>query len=506
MEDYSLNIKTPSVGGYLSSEQIDLLSIIQCKTPEELILFINECEQINHLTKDITGINKDNLEEIKEKIFKLYQSTMVNHNSNYHIDLINRLINSGIREEDIGTIISNQKEAKDYIKGKYTNYEEIFEKAHHFISLERDQNKSEDLYEELKILNENLSNFDTILIGSGKISNVYNELSDNNKFDFYHVKRDLDFAWRNGKQVRYHSLLVKDCDNLFKGKDKKEILNTIRDYVKESIDFINEYNRTHRISNYGENLPVINAVDLFNEIISFEKNEKGEYTNIWEDKYGITLEELLPVFDSALQNKPKGVNYLYNEPFLEDEDRRKKVIETLETINSIKPKLIDTLGSQMHITITANEDDIRKCFEDFKKLQDRYNINIQITEFDMSLGRHEIPRVFSINGSIPDYSLEQVYNLKEQKIESISNIIQQSKVELSGVSYWSLTDGIDCNTERLRDEFLAEGSINDIDEIKTACGGLFPTYRKHILNNEIQQMMEEHEKDEKTNIEKIVSY
>lgn len=113
------------------------------------------------------------------------------------------------------------------------------------------------------------------------------------------------------------------------------------------------------------------SVDLFNEIVSFEKNANGEYYNIWESKYGITMDELLPAFDYALQHKPDGISFLYNEPFLEDDERRKKVFEVLDEIVSKRPGLIDTLGSQMHITIGEDGNKIRRCFEDFRILQER---------------------------------------------------------------------------------------------------------------------------------------
>ena len=197
-------------------------------------------------------------------------------------------------------------------------------------------------------------------------------------------------------------------------------------------------------------------MDLFNEIVSFEKNANGEYFNIWESKYGITMDELLPAFDYALQNKPEGVNFLYNEPFLENDERRKKVLEVLRKIDSKRPGLIDTLGSQMHITIGEDEDKIRRCFEDFRTLQERTGKHIQITEFDMSLGRTQIPRVF---GNNPEVTLEQVYEYKHQKIGEISSIISESGVHLDGISYWSLADGIDCNLERVRSNYLADGRL-----------------------------------------------
>ena len=48
-----------------------------------------------------------------------------------------------------------------------------------------------------------------------------------------------------------------------------------------------------------------------------------------------------------------------------------------------------------------------------------------------------------------------VYNIKEKCINAISEIIKLSGVDLSGISYWSLTDLIDCNLERLRSKELS---------------------------------------------------
>lgn len=493
MDINNLQVNTNIVGGYFSAEQIDLLSIIQCRDSNELVDFILNCDQIknNYDKGTLENLMTLSLDDFKKSVFKSYQDTMVLHDSDRESTIENKLRYCGVQEDDIRTIknavLNNSPEImswlKEFIKNKYpNNYEEIFDMNHHFVSTERDQLKADDLYEEMVFLNSNLDSFNSMLIGSGRIYNVVNDLYDDSnpdkRFDFYHAKRDLDFAYKNGKQVRYHSLLVKDgMDSLFLGKSKEEILKIIKDYVKESIDFINDYNKSHRLNINGQDVPLINAVDLFNEIVSFEKNVDGEYYNIWESKYGITMDELLPVFDYALQNKPDGVSFLYNEPFLENAERRKKVLEVLGEIDSKRPGLIDTLGSQMHITIGEDENKIRSCFEDFRVLQEKTGKHIQITEFDMSLGRTQIPRLFGNNS---DVTLEQVYEYKHQIIGEISGIIRESGVQLDGISYWSLTDGIDCNLERVRSNYLSDGSITDIHQIPTACGGLFPTHKKLI--------------------------
>lgn len=474
MDIYSLNVDSPIKGGYFSSEQIDLLSIIQCQSIDELMKFIANCDQINHVHGIFESINGMDLESAKRSIFKSYQDSMVYHDQGIDASRINRFNYLGITSEE---------ELMSVIDKSHPRSQEILSLNHHFISEEWDQTKSIS-YEEMETLNSQLPLFNSMLIGSGKIYKVINKYDTNKdtKYDFYFAKRDLDFAYKNGKQVRFHSLLVKDDGKLFNEKSKEEIMNIIKEYVKQSIDFIKNYNYSHKIIINGKEEPVINAVDLFNEILSFDKNKQGEYYNIWEQKYGISMPELMSCFEYALVNKPEGVNYLYNEPFLEDDQRRQKVFETLAQTT---PGLIDTLGSQMHITITQDIDSIKRCFADFKRLQDN-GMQIQITEFDMCLGRSDVPRVFGPNA---DISLERVYQEKDKKISEISSVIRESGVRLSGISYWSLTDGIDCNLERIRSNALANHEISNVNEIPTVCGGLVPTHKKLVKNKELSQMV-----------------
>lgn len=495
MENYSLNIKSNNIGGYFSSEQIDLLRIIQCNNISELFNFIKECDQIKHLfnEQELMYLNNLDVENAKRKVFAAYQNTMVLHDSDFLTGIENKLKNIGVKDEHIPYIeqfLGNRdiQIIRKTIEALYPDKaNEILALSHHFVSQERDQLKSSNMYDEFVTLNNNLSSFNTMLVGSGKIysvvNNFYNSDESEYRFDFYKAKRDLDFALKNGKQVRFHSLLVKEDAHLFDGKSKEEILTIMSDYVRHTIDFVNEYNNTHKVN--GK--PVINAIDLFNEIVSFDVNDQGEYYNIWESKYGITLQELMPIFDYAKEHKPNGVSYLYNEPFLENDERRKKVFETLQTITSLSPGLIDTLGSQMHITITEDLGKIQRCFADFKRLQEMTGMKIQITEFDMSLGSREILHVFGENA---DYTIEQVYDIKRKQIEMISKIINDSGVNLSGISYWSLTDGIDCNLERLRTNLLEKGIITDINQITTACGGLIPTHQSLIKTIQMNPQLE----------------
>lgn len=47
MNLYNLNVSSNNVGGYFSSEQLELLSIIQCQTYEDVVIFVYQCKQLN---------------------------------------------------------------------------------------------------------------------------------------------------------------------------------------------------------------------------------------------------------------------------------------------------------------------------------------------------------------------------------------------------------------------------------------------------------------------------
>ena len=78
-------------------------------------------------------------------------------------------------------------------------------------------------------------------------------------------------------------------------------------------------------------------------------------------------------------------------------------------------------------------------------------------------------------------SLEQVYQEKGRRVGEISRIVRDSGVKLQGVSYWSLTDGVDCNLERIR-------TNPNNSHVQTACGGLIGTHKKLIRQSELGQM------------------
>ena len=478
MEKFKLDLESPIKGVYLSSEMIDLMSIIQCKDLQQLSDFVMNCEQMTISLEDRNSWREEDIEAIKHKIFKEYQDSFISLEeqvTDSRASFAQALRHIGIEENIMEELFNVYKEngargIKETLSSKYPEkYEKMAKSQHRFIASERDQIKRV-TYDEIATLIGTLQEHNTILLGGGRYYDVVNKMvnSQEDRYDFYQMQRGLDFCERNGLSARYHTLLDKQTlDGQLAGKNKEEVLAEIEKFVRQSIDFINEYNANHVIKDEnGNTRGLITSIDLFNEIISFDKvnengerDENGEYRNMWQLKYGITLEELMQTFSYALENKPEGVTYVYNEPFLENLERRNAVISLIKQMKSISPNLIDTLGTQMHIETNQNMQEVEQCFKDFYKLQEEFGLGIQITEFDMCLPEAEL---FAEDGSVKDISDDK----KKMKIAELIKIISDSGVDLEGVSYWSISDTLDHNVQRTNTKtFLAKDFYSKFKEL-----------------------------------------
>lgn len=488
MQKFSLGMKAPINGIYLNYETTDLLSIVQCKKLDELRDFVRNCSQLNINEQEIESWNNSDIESIKRNLVKQYKNTLISMEQSIkdRRNVLRSTLNHlGIPSDEIDAcLLVFQTEGEEGIKQKLKNeYPESYaifaEKTHRFIGSERDQMKSL-TYEELSGIHDILPDYNTILVASGRYYNVtkkmYDEqIPDMKKYDFYYPQRELDFCYKNGMHARYHTLLDKQTmEEHFIGKPKEEVLEELQKYVKQSVDFISQYNEKHKIDGSG----VITSVDLFNEMISFDP----PYRNMWEEVHGISNEELVGVFQYALENKPEGITYVYNEPFLENSQRREVVLKQLEQINSLCPGLIDTIGTQMHIEMNQNSDDIRKCFEDLKKS----GFNIQITEFDMciperymfdqngkELSEQDIIKHINKN---TDMEINSIAEYKKMKINEVSRAIEETNVPLEGITYWSISDTLDHNLERTNRKTFEQGLPRDV--ATTRYSGLYSNFNK----------------------------
>lgn len=488
MQKFSLEIEAPINGIYLNSETIELLSIIQCKGITELRDFVRNCSQLNISEQEIQNWNKSSLENIKRNLVRQYKESLIPMEQSIkdrRSVLKSALEHSGLPSDEIDSYISIfQAEGYEGIKQKLNDehpesYATFTEKAHRFIGTERDQMRSL-TFEELSGINGILSEYNTVLVASGRYYDVTKKMYDEQipnmeKYDFYYAQRGLDFCHKNGMHARYHTLLDKQTmEEHLIGSPKEEVLKELQEYVIHSIDFISTYNEEHKIDGKG----IITSVDLFNEIISFDP----PYRNMWEELHGISNEELVSVFQYALDNKPEGITYVYNEPFLENPERRQAVLKQLEQINSLCPGLVDTIGTQMHIEMSQSPEDVRNCFEDLKKA----GVNVQITEFDMCLPERFM---FDENGKarsesgILDFinqktgmTLGSIAELKKIRMNEISKAIEETGVSLEGITYWSISDKLDHNLERTNRKTFEQGLQRDVATTRYA--GLYSDFSK----------------------------
>jgi len=506
MRKISLDLKAPIDGVYLNSETIELLSIIQCKSIDELKEFAKGCSQLNISDENMQSWNPNNLESVKRELVKEYKETLVSleqSTKDRNSVLESAFTQIGIPKDEVKSYIETFK-SEGYkgldirLKEEHgPEYEKLAEKAHRFIASERDQMKSVS-YEELLEIGENLKDHNTILIASGRFYDVtrkiYDEESKENKYDFYYPKRGLDFCARNGMHARYHALLDKQTmEEHLSGMSHEQIVEELKEYVKHSIDFISEYNRQNQIDGKG----IITSVDLFNEIRGFDP----PYQNMWEELHGIGTDELAQIFEYAYTNKPEGVTYVYNEPFLEDPERRKNVLEQLQELNNACPGLIDTIGTQMHIDFNQSLDDIRRCFEDLKES----GVKVQITEFDLCLPENYM---FNEQGKVRSESellgliesktgvhYESMADFKEKMVTDISNVISDTGIDLEGVTYWSISDTLDHNLERTNRKTFKENLNREVATTRYA--GLYAGQEREP--EEIENQFEDEKTEKKPN-------
>lgn len=456
---YFLDIDAPEKTIYLGQTQIDLIEITELSSPEELANYVENCAQFVYTPQEIDKL-KASFPESKKEIFATYCASIPQdyHSKNDAAILIRNFDVPGMDEAEIDEVMDL------YLNGYTKTALEVISKQDKSILTEiknnffrRQQADYDDIkyttYEEIENLGKHLSDFNCLLITSGKYSCVENS----QRFDDYHIRRGLNFAKKHNLQVRYHSLLTKDMP-------RDLDVEAIKQYVKDSIDFISKYNSENTVEVGSEQLPVIRSVDLMNEIISMTPNEKGEYGNIWE-KRGISIPILGRIFAYAKEHKPEGITYVYNEAFVELPEKRAKQIEMARTLAA--NGLIDTFGTQMHISINTKREDIEAAFRDLKNLQEESGLSIAITEFDCYVPHKKLDRIIKVTEDKTKIK-EIVGTLKKDKLKDVEEAAEKANLSFSEVGYWSSTDSMDHNKRRAR-----QNGATKKENFKTLYGGLY---------------------------------
>ncbi len=158
-----------------------------------------------------------------------------------------------------------------------------------------------------------------------------------------------ELAEKLGSSYRLRSMINRNTadEMISRGftKDNKElVLQILRDLLTRLLQsFISS------IKDDGKN----RTFELFNELVEIKKSDRN-YKCVWEDRFGITLEDLVkqviaPNMELIKELKNKNVDFMYNETLLQESpEKRAKVMETMIELQRVAPGLITVFGDQDH--------------------------------------------------------------------------------------------------------------------------------------------------------------
>ena len=119
-------------------------------------------------------------------------------------------------------------------------------------------------------------------------------------------------------------------------------------------------------------------------------------------------------------------------------------------------KLVDSIGTQMHLDNDVSENDIRNMFLNLSRL----GLPIEITEFDIAM-------IYNVD----NLTNEQIELLRQQKIDQLYEAIVdlKDKCDIRGFTAWSLTDKQNFRVNLANMDLIARGE----QPISSLHGGIF---------------------------------
>jgi len=499
----NLSNRSTNTGVYINGLLAHLLTIVNCSTKEEILKYISSCGQ------QLGTFNMDrDLEAIKREVFRKYQDSLNHYLKSSQMSRYEKakqkLEELGISDKDKIDILnafmtSGEQTAYQLLESRYGI--EIREKFNHS-HLDDYANIKSASYEQIAELNRRIksdTSIDTIVMADVKYNNCMFMTGNGIIFDPFYIERTLDYARSIGKNVRLNALFDTAIAEKFKQMgytqaDHDKVLSAMQRYVSNMISFVQKYNQEH--PNHK-----INTIEIFNELIEYKKDisERDSYDEIWLKNFGISLEEIIDVFDKV--PKPDGVRFMYNETLLEESPiRLQKVEETINRIREIKPNLIDVFGNQMHIFIGGHlqEQDIithQRINQMLKRLQDS-GLPVEITEFDITVSPDRIIQLSGISDDV-------IYGVKSEVARQLGDLQRQAGLNLERTTYWNLLPNVshrltNSNVQRLESgkriiPTLYNGLYGDLTAPKTNVDRYLEDFSK--IQELMSRTMDKYSKD-----------
>jgi endo-1,4-beta-xylanase len=244
-----------------------------------------------------------------------------------------------------------------------------------------------------------------------------------NEYNWEPADKIVDFAVANGMKIRGHCLLWHNQtpDWLFEGKDGREVTKEVLlERIKEHIMTV--------VSRYKGK---IYAWDVVNEAVPDTTATVYRASKFYKI---IGPEFVEKAFEYAHEADPNALLF-YNDYDTEKKEKRDKIITLLKGLLEKKVP-IHGMGLQGHWSLyepTAEE--LETSINEFSNL----GLKVQITEMDISV-YHRVnemvkEKFVGTSSFTPEMEKAQV-----EKYKMIFEILRKHKKQLSGVTFWNLSD------------------------------------------------------------------
>lgn len=461
MEDKQLHLLQVQYNGItLNNQDIDLMLIAGSNNIHELKLALSKITNIKYPIEEM-NLSEEEFISLRQRVYDLYLDTLTSrpdYIKNKGIELkrkVEYLKESGILTDEeiaiINQILTNSQSKEEIIRRLNeelpNRVHDIYSTLRDFSPIEKTGVKSTTLEATRNLLEEIRKNYNSVTIDEeakyGKIA-----LQDET-FDFRHLQKSLDFAKMYRKKVRLNTLLFymdcpEDLYELEKTEENKQLVKQrLTSYVDETTKFIRDNGYTS----------IVRSIDVFNELLNRfalagdtpymyrgdieqvkTKTLNGQLEVDDNIKSGwlkhLDIADLCDVIAVARKNLP-NTDFMYNDDNIIDPSKIEPTLELLHQIRAqeerLGVKLIDSIGTQMHIDNGMTKEQMRNMIISLSK----FGLPIEITEFDMVM----------TNG-IKGLTEEQIETLRQQKINEIYECVQELRKEhnIRGFTIWSKTD------------------------------------------------------------------
>ena len=515
-----------NVGITLNMQQIDILSIINSNSKEELVKNLSKIVILDSETKDELLSQEKDLEEIKKDIVTRYQESLTSYND-YHFSLdkqeykkeLNKRLkyivnNVPFDDAEKQLFLNILKESSTTLEEKVviiketlnrSTSEKIFSLLSRLKFVEKEGIKDTS-YEAFVELAKHFKDYDIINVDEvAKYSSYVRSDDGYNREDLIKV---LDFAKENGKQVRLNALLfymdIPDkLDRLPNTPQNKELVkNKLRDYIDDISKLINEYNE--QCKKEGKK-PVVKTVEVLNELLNrFSMDGIVNYDyrgNIDTDDHRVTkdnplydhirggwlrflsVEDLCEIVEDARRNLP-DVEFMINETNLEDpkkiegfKDLIMDKIHAYEEEHQVK--LIDSIGTQMHLDENSKVYSKEDIIEMFKALS-QLGYPFEITEYDLRVS----------DSFINSHTEDEINAYKNEKEKELCQAIVEfrKQLQISGITIWSVSDlqnfMVNIENEKIFKENIkrVNNGLEPLKYVKNLYGGYYNSHMKDRTN------------------------